>query len=85
MKLLFNLKILVGLGRFLPLCGYVLQNHLVRHITAARCKVPPGPQMSAPKLPTQMRELHQQLVTGPENFKIDVALIVQLRFSDVGQ
>jgi len=64
MKLLFNLKILVGLGRFLPLCGYVLQNHLVRYITAACCKVPPGPQMSAPKLPTQMRELHQQLVTG---------------------
>ena len=64
MKLLLNLEILVGLGRFLPLCRYVLQNHLVRYITAARCKVPPGPQMSAPKLPTQMRELHQQLVAG---------------------
>ncbi len=64
MKLLLNLEILVGLGRFLPLCCYVLQNHFVRYITAACCKVPPGPQMSAPKLPTQMRELHQQLVTG---------------------
>jgi hypothetical protein len=64
MKLLLNLKILVGLGWFLPLCRYVLQNHLVRYISAARCKVPSGPQMSAPKLPTQVRELHQQLVTG---------------------
>jgi hypothetical protein len=64
MKLLLNLEILVGLGWFLPLCHYVLHNHLVRHITAARCKVPSSPQMSAPKLPTQMRELHQQLVAG---------------------
>src|SRR5215831_3923883 len=45
MKLLLNLKILVGLGRFLPLCCYVLQNHLVRYITAARCKVSSSPQM----------------------------------------
>jgi hypothetical protein len=64
MKLLLNLEILVRLGRFLPLCRYVLQNHLVRYITAARCKVPPGLQMPPPKLPTQMRELHQQLVAG---------------------
>ena len=64
MKLLLNLKILVGLGRFLPLCCYVLQNHLVRYITAARCKVSSSPQMPPPKLPTQMRELHQQLVAG---------------------
>ena len=64
MKLILNLEILVGLGRFLPLGGDVLQNHFVRHIAAARCKVFSGPQMPPPKLPTQMRELHQQLVTG---------------------
>lgn len=64
MKLLLNLEILVGLGWFLPLCRYVLQNHFVRHVPAARCKVPSGPQMSPPKLPTQMRELHHQLVAG---------------------
>ena len=64
MKLILNLEILVGLGRFLPLGGYVLQNHFVRYIAAACCKVPPGPPMSAPKLPTQVRELHQQFMTG---------------------
>lgn len=64
MILILNLKILVGLGRFLALGRYVLQNHFVRYITAACCKVPPGPQMSAPKLPAQVRELHQQFVTG---------------------
>jgi hypothetical protein len=63
-KLLLNLEILVGLGRFLSLCRYVLQNHFVRYITVACCKVPPSPQMSPPKLPAQMRELHQQLGTA---------------------
>src|SRR5262245_38823234 len=62
MKLVLNFEILVGLGRFLALCCYVLHDHLARHITAARCKVPSSPLMSVPKLPTQMRELHQQLV-----------------------
>ena len=37
---------------------------LRRYITAARCKVSSGPQMPPPKLPTQVRELHQQLVVG---------------------
>jgi hypothetical protein len=64
MKLILNLEILVGLGWFLSLCRDVLQNHFVRYITAARCKVSSGPQMPPPKLPTQVRELHQQLVVG---------------------
>jgi hypothetical protein len=46
------------------LVWYVLQNHFVRHITAAGCKIPSGSQMPPPKLPTQVRELHQQLVAG---------------------
>jgi hypothetical protein len=56
MKLILNLKILVGLGRFLPLGCDVLQNHFVRYITATRYKVPSCPQMSPPRLPTQVRK-----------------------------
>ena len=64
MKLFFYLEILVGLGRLLPLCGYVFHYYFVRHIPAARCKISPCPYMPTPKVAPQVRELHQQLVAG---------------------
>jgi hypothetical protein len=61
MKLILNLEILVALGRFLPLCCYVLQNHFVRYVTAARCKVPLGFDLPAGNTIEKAKEIAQFL------------------------
>jgi hypothetical protein len=63
MKLILNLEILVGLGRFLSLLAMYcrIASSVTLPLLAAKYRCP---QISAPKLPTQVHELHQQLVTN---------------------